>query len=143
MSKPTDSEPVFVGLDYHQAFVQVCVLHRSGRVLANHRCPNDRAALARTVGRHGADVRAAIEACCGAADLAEELVSEEGWSVDLAHPGYVARIKQSPDKSDFSDARLVADLARVGYLPRVWLAPAHSASCQPFFRSTSATSPRR
>jgi transposase len=117
------SEPVFVGLDYHQEFVQVCVLDRTGHVLANRRCPNDRAALARAAGRHGSDVRAAIEACCGAADLAEELVSEEGWSVDLAHPGYVARIKRSPDKSDCSDARLLADLERVGYLPRVWLAP--------------------
>jgi transposase len=41
----------------------------------------------------------------------------------LAHPGYVARIKQSPDKTDFSDAQLLADLERVGYLPRVWHAP--------------------
>jgi len=45
------------------------------------------------------------------------------WQVDLAHPGYVNRLKQSPDKTDFSDARLLADLVRVGYLPRVWLAP--------------------
>jgi transposase len=43
--------------------------------------------------------------------------------VELAHPGYVSRLKQSPDKTDFSDARLLADLTRVGYLPRVWLAP--------------------
>jgi hypothetical protein len=41
----------------------------------------------------------------------------------VAHPGYVARMKQSPDKSDFSDARLLADLPPVGYLPKVWLAP--------------------
>ena len=45
------------------------------------------------------------------------------WSVNLAHPGYVARLKQSPDKTDFSDARMLADLQRVGYLPKVWLAP--------------------
>jgi transposase len=43
--------------------------------------------------------------------------------VRLAHPGYVARLKQSPDKSDYSDSRLLADLERVGYLPPVWLAP--------------------
>jgi transposase len=41
----------------------------------------------------------------------------------LAHPGFVSRRKQSPDKSDFSDARVLADLERVGYLPRVWIAP--------------------
>jgi transposase len=68
-------------------------------------------------------VRAAIEACSGAAELAEQLVQRCGWSIDLAHPGYVARMKQSPDKTDFGDARVLADLERVGYLPRVWLAP--------------------
>ena len=44
--------------------------------------------------------------------------------MDLVHPGYVARMKGSPDKTDFSDARMLADLERVGYLPRVWLSPA-------------------
>lgn len=32
-------------------------------------------------------------------------------------------MKQNPDKTDHGDARLLADLVRVGYLPRVWLAP--------------------
>jgi transposase len=32
-------------------------------------------------------------------------------------------MKQNPDKHDFGDARMLADLERVGYLPRVWLAP--------------------
>jgi transposase len=32
-------------------------------------------------------------------------------------------MKQTPDKSDFTDARLLADLTRVGYLPKVWLPP--------------------
>jgi transposase len=69
-------------------------------------------------------VQAALEACCGAADLADELVERAGWSVSLAHPGFVARMKQNPDKTDYSDARLLGDLTRVGYLPKVWLAPA-------------------
>jgi transposase len=32
-------------------------------------------------------------------------------------------MKQTPDKSDWTDAKLLADLTRVGYIPRVWLAP--------------------
>jgi hypothetical protein len=43
--------------------------------------------------------------------------------VSLGHPAYIARMKSSPDKTDFSDGRLLADLTRVGYLPCVWLAP--------------------
>lgn len=115
---------VFVGIDYATAFVQVCVLDADGRVLGNRRCENDWGAIARYAGGFGRHVRAAIEACGGTADLAEQLLRYAGWSIDLGHPGYVARIKQSPDKTDFSDARLLADLVRVGYLPRVWLAPA-------------------
>jgi len=115
--------PVYVGLDYHTNFIQVCVLDAAGRVLANRRCPNDARAVARWVRRHGRLHRAAIEVCAGAADLAEELIAHHGWSIDLAHPGYVHRMKGSPDKTDYSDARMLADLTRVGYLPKVWLAP--------------------
>jgi transposase len=114
---------VYVGLDYHKAFVQVCVLDPQGKVLGNRRCANDWLQIVEWVHTIGRPDRTAIEACGGAADLAEQLVSLAGWSVDLAHPGYVARLKGSPDKSDFSDSRLLADLTRVGYLPKVWLAP--------------------
>ena len=117
------SLPVFVGLDYHQESVQVCVLDKDGQQLGNRAYPNDWQTIAREVHKHSRIVRAAIEACCGAANLAEELVSKAGWSVDLAHPGFVSRMKQNPDKTDYSDGRLLADLERVGYLPRVWLAP--------------------
>jgi transposase len=115
--------PVFVGLDYHDSFVRVCVLDTDGTQLANRERANDWQAIASLGGQFGRPVHAAIESCCGAANLAEELVSKAGWSVDLAHPGYVARMKQNPDKTDYQDAHLVADLERVGYLPRVWLAP--------------------
>src|SRR5439155_10936037 len=114
---------VFVGLDYHDAEVQVCALDRHGQQLCNRMVANDWQSIARVVGRYGYAVQAALESCSGAADLAEELVHKAGWSVDLAHPGFVARMKQNPDKTDYQDARLLADLERVGYLPRVWLAP--------------------
>ena len=115
--------PVFVGLDYHQSGVQVCVLDEKGRALANKMCTNSWEAVVQAVKPHGAVARAAIESCSGAADFADELIQHAGWIVDLAHPGYVSRMRQSPDKTDYSDARMLADLERVGYLPKVWLAP--------------------
>jgi transposase len=111
-------------MDYHKDSVQVCVLDQAGHVLANQVVDNDRRAIAAVAARCGRVRRAALEVGSGAADLAEELVDREGWLTELAHPGYVARMKGSPDKTDFADARLLADLTRVGYLPRVWLAPA-------------------
>ena len=113
----------FVGLDYAQSGVQVCVLDAGGTMRMNRLCPNDGREIQRRVERFGPVAEVAIESCCGAADLNEELVEHAGWSVQLAHPGFVRRMKQNPDKSDFSDARMLADLTRVGYLPRVWLAP--------------------
>jgi transposase len=118
MSKLT----VFVGLDYHKDSIQVCVLDSQGAQLGNRRCVNDVLAVARFAESLGEVARTAIESCPGVADFAEELVLA-GWHVDLAHPGYVSRMKQSPDRTDYTDARIQADPTRVGYLPKVWLAP--------------------
>ena len=116
---------LFVGIDYHQDSLRVCVLDQTGRLLLNRSCLNEVDAVRRAmaVAVSGRVAGVAIEACCGAANLADELQHQTDWPVHLAHPGYVARMKQSPDKSDFSDARLLADLERVGYVPQVWLAP--------------------
>jgi transposase len=94
----------------------------SGKQLLNRSCANDWRVIERSVRRHGRPQRVAIESCTGAAHLADELISQAGWPVQLAHPGYVARLKRGPDKTDFGDSRLLADLERVGYLPTVWLA---------------------
>lgn len=118
-----ENSTVFVGLDYHQASVQVCVMDARGQVLVNRMCPNDTDVIITVAEQYGRVVEAAIESCSGAASLADVLATQAGWSVSLAHPGYVRRMKQNPDKSDFSDARMLADLVRVGYLPQVWLAP--------------------
>ncbi|MBX3382237.1 MAG: IS110 family transposase [Phycisphaeraceae bacterium] len=116
--------PVFVGLDYHSASVQVCVVDQQGRMLVNKRCGNSVFEITQAVGR-GREVRSAIvESCCGAADLAEALIDPvkgPAWPVSLAHAGYVSRMKSNPDKSDYSDARLLAELGRAGLVPKVWL----------------------
>src|SRR5579872_7133493 len=117
--------PLFVGLDYSQHKVQVCALDPTGKVLFNRAVPDDADAIDQAVRRLGVVHGAALEACTGAADLAEQLTDRFGWPMHLGHPGFVSRMKQSPDKSDFSDARVLADLERVGYLPRVWIAPKH------------------
>ena len=119
MSKVT----VYVGLDYHKDSIQVCIMDHAGKILANRSCPDRAKAVVAFVAAHGQEVHAAVEACGGSANLADELATQHGWIIDLAHPGYVARMKQTLDKTDRADARVIADLVRVGYLPRVWLAP--------------------
>ena len=118
-----DIVTIYVGLDYHQNSIQVCVMDSSGKILTNQKCGNRWTEVHKIVSHFGPSAQVAIESCCGAADLAEALIRECDWSISLAHPGYVARMKQGPDKTDWGDARLLADLVRVGYLPKVWLAP--------------------
>lgn len=107
--------PVYVGLDYHSRAVQVCIEDEGGQVLINRPCDNDWRAIAAQVDRLGPDhevVGCAIEACCGAADLAEKLVREAGWPVDLAHPGYVARM--SPRNASSGQRQADAGLIKAG-----------------------------
>jgi transposase len=118
-----DNVPVYVGLDYHSKSVQVCVVDAAGRVVVNRRCGNSVLEIGEAVGSGRTVARAAIESCCGAADLAEALGRDLGLPVTIAHAGYVARMKHNPDKTDFSDARMLAELARAGLLPAVWPAP--------------------
>ena len=116
----------YVGLDYHDDSVQVCVMNPEGVELVNRSVPNDVEAVGELIWTFGPPRSVAIEACCGAADFIEELAGVYQWDVRMAHPGYVSRLKQSPDKTDYNDAGLLADLLRVNYLPEVWLAPAET-----------------
>jgi transposase len=100
-------------------------MNRQGKQLLNRSCSNDWKSIAQTVAPLGRVKGAAIEACCGAADLGEELKKQADWPLDLAHPGYVAKQKRSPDKTNFSDSQLLADLTRVGYVPKVHLPAAY------------------
>jgi transposase len=119
----TSSLFVSVGVDYHEDSIRVCIINEEGVELANRDVENHWGAAADLIQQYGYPRSVAIEACCGAADFAEELRTNLEWDVKLAHPGYVKRLKQSPDKSDYSDAQILADLVRVDYLPEVWLAP--------------------
>lgn len=114
---------VFIGLDYHTLWIRVCILNALGERLVNTTCANDAQAIRELVERFGRRCFVAIEAGNGAANLAEELKAFPGWTVNLAHALYVSRMKKSLDKSDKQDAEVLADLQRVGYLPKVWLAP--------------------
>lgn len=117
------SVALFVGLDYHDDEVQVCALDADGKVVLNRKLDNNVVSIQAAVEARGCVQRAAMESCCGAADLADELILRGDWPVQLAHPGYVARMKRTLDKTDRQDAQVLADLARVNYLPQVWLAP--------------------
>lgn len=118
-----DNGMVYVGVDYHRDPLQVAVKSADGRSLANRRCRNDVSAVMELVRRHGSVSKVAVEACCGSLAFAEELVERTDWTVELAHPGVTKRMRLNPDKSDLTDADVLAELSRANWIPRVWLPP--------------------
>ena len=118
-----ESVPIFVGLDYHSGSVQACVVDAAGRVLLNSKRASSVPDVVSAIESLGRVQRVAIEACCGAADFGDHVARATGWRVSLSHPGLVSKMRSSIDKSDRSDARVLADLCRTGYLPEVWLPP--------------------
>ena len=55
------SLPIFVGLDYHQKVIQVCVMDQTRKILANQSVENDPAAVLRVVAPFSGNVHAAID----------------------------------------------------------------------------------
>ena len=117
-----DMLPVYVGLDYHEDTIRVCIMDPDRKVRFNRDEPNDVSRVAAVIKVRGEPAGVVLEACCGAADFATKLIQLTGWKVCLAHPGYVRRMKHGPDKTDCGDAEHLADLLRKNAIPEVWLA---------------------
>ena len=126
----TISEMTYVGIDYHRDPLQVAIKSEDGRTLLNRRCKNDVSAVVALTGKCGAVAKVALETCTGSMDFAEELAEQTGWTVEMAHPGVVKKMRLNPDKSDLADAEVLADLTRANWVPRVWLAPRHVRECR-------------
>jgi transposase len=78
------SVQLYVGLDYHQDSVQVCVLDEHAKVRLNRPVANDWRKIREAVAPLGGDVRrVAVEACCGSADLAQELADHAGCCLPI------------------------------------------------------------
>ena len=69
---------VFVGLDYHQDSVQVCVLDSSGKVLQNGSYENDALKIGTVVENHGTEVHVTVTF----ADQSSGEVSAWAWDFD-------------------------------------------------------------
>ena len=117
-----NSVTMFVGLDYHTDWIQVCILAQDGRQLANRRVINDVTAVVEFIESRGIPAVVALEACAGTATFATQLHEATGWDLRLADAGAVrATMRRGGDKTDHADAFQLADLARVDHLPEVWL----------------------
>ena len=109
------SVPVFVGIDYHQDSVQVCVLDADGKKLANRSVENNVTIVAGEAARFGQPRRVAIEACCEAANLADELITQRELPVELAHVTHKADGRYFVTFLDGNEWRLLQPIGLYNY----------------------------
>jgi len=109
-----------IGLDVHRDFAQVAIwedgtVRDGGRVGAT---PQELAAFAETL---GPDDAVALEATMNTAAIAALLAKRAGRVV-VSNPFKTRVIAEAKVKTDKVDARVLAELLAVDYLPTVWLA---------------------
>src|SRR3954463_15623199 len=76
--------------------------------------------LSERVARHGLPVRAAIESMNGARFVHDEL-ERHGWQVQIADAQRVKGLAPLACKTDRIDAWVLAELARLDFVPEIWL----------------------
>ena len=114
----------FIGLDIHRKFIQVCVMDQMGLVSQELRLQLQEPQQVRDffAGFDPQTTEAVMEATIGWMWLADELEAL-GIQVHLAHMQGVRLIAESRRKTDKIDARTLANLLRLDFVPEAYLAP--------------------
>lgn len=112
----------YVGVDLHRRRSVIVVVDSDGTELWTKRIDNDPLTLGLEIEEAGPAPEVVLEATWGwywAADV----IAEAGGNVHLAHPLGIKGFENRRVKNDRIDARLLADLLRMGRLPESWIAP--------------------
>ena len=112
----------FIGLDIHRHYTQAARLDAVGNLVEERRLPNE--ALPAYLGSLSGAAKVALEATSNWYHI-YELVEPWAAEVVLGHPLKTRIIAEAKIKTDKVDAKVLADLLRVDYLPRAYMAPVH------------------
>ena len=112
---------VYIGLDLHKRYITACAVGADGAVLAEARqLSTDWDSLARWLGRFPAPLTVVLEATLYCWWLERQL-SAAGCTAIVVNAYQVKLIWQTRTKTDPIDAHKLAELARVGMLPALWV----------------------
>jgi len=112
----------YVGVDLHRRRSVIVVLDADGTELWTKRIDNDPLTLGLEIEKVGPAPEMVLEATWGWC-WAAGVITEAGGRVHLAHPLGIKGFENRRVKTDRVDARLLADLLRMGRLPEAWIAP--------------------
>ncbi|NUQ13564.1 MAG: IS110 family transposase [Gemmatimonadaceae bacterium] len=125
---------VTVGLDLHKRYLTACALDHAGTVVAEaRRLDPSVEALGGWLGALPQPLTIALEAALYWHWLERQLTAL-GHRVVVAHPYQVKLIWQARAKTDPSDARKLAELARANLLPAIWIPDASTRALRQLLR---------
>jgi transposase len=114
---------VHIGVDQHKKYSEVAVLDQQGNLVARDCLEHlDKEAMQRYFCHWGGDASVVIEAGPSWYWL-YDLVEQSVGSVKLANPAGVRMIADSKVKTDKIDARVLAQLDRLGFVPQAHVPP--------------------
>jgi transposase len=109
----------YLGIDWGTRRAAWCALDEQGSLIEGT-IPADEDGLVRLVARLGPDVRGCVEMMSGAVWVRDRLAAC-GWEIEIADARKVKAIAPLACKTDRVDARVLAELARRGLVPGVWV----------------------
>lgn len=120
--RPASPEPErrFIGLDLAKSKTQLALLNDGGQQIYSARFDSTRENFLQLASELGPRDCVALEVTTNAFTIAR-LLLPSGARVTLSDPMRTRIIAESKFKNDKLDARKLAELDRVGYLPKVWL----------------------
>jgi transposase len=111
----------FVGFDLHKRYITACALDAGGAIIAEIRQLSTALdAVLTWLGALPGPVTVGLEATLSWEWLATRL-TEQGYTVRVAHAHAVKLIWQARAKTDPIDARKLAELLRVDLFPAIWI----------------------
>lgn len=111
----------YCGIDLHQVFSTICVLNQAGEVIEEKKLMHRGGELKEYFAKkeHMSCVFEPMDRWGWLSDY----LAVCGHEVHMANPYKVKLIAESRAKTDKVDARILADLLRLGYLPESYVAP--------------------
>lgn len=112
-----------IGLDVHKKHINAVVLDPDGKELYREKIPNDPNRFDGFLSMIPKDSKIALESCSCWQYVYDHLIEAGFTNVSLANPGKVRLIATSKKKTDFRDAKDLADLLRANLLPTSYAPP--------------------
>ena len=112
----------YIGFDVHKKSIQYCTKLADGEIVKEGRIAATRTDLLAWAAQQSHPWKGALEATMFSAWIYDTL-QPHARELKVAHPAMLKAIAASKHASDRLDARKIADLVRMDWIPGVWMAP--------------------